>query len=145
VSGLLAGLVVTIGFGGMGLAHMRVAAWDTAALLAFNIVIYLALAYGYLNFVNLNIASVRIRVLQEFLETQKPLARSDLLALYNPAEMIARRLSRLTEQGHIIIRAGRVYRGRRILVPIAYTVDAFKWIVLHRENGILARMKDTTD
>ncbi len=69
VLGCGCGLVVTaaISLAAMLWTHGTLA--DGVALTGVNAMAYLALAFGYFNFVNLNIASLRIRMIQELAES----------------------------------------------------------------------------
>src|SRR4051794_22570472 len=66
--GFVAGLLVTLGIDVAVSCRAATPIADAAALLLLNFVSYLALAFGYFNFVNLSIASLRIRILEELLE-----------------------------------------------------------------------------
>lgn len=139
LTGIALGFAATAVTTVAGLLQRDAAFLDAAALAVFNAVGFLALAYGYFNFVNLNMTSLRIRLLHEFLETDRGLSRSEVLGRYDARELIERRIARLTEQKHAEERDGRFYLRPTVLLPIASTLDLLKWIVLRRKNRILAR------
>jgi hypothetical protein len=56
---------------------------------------FLALAFGFWTFLNLNITSMRIRILRELLRAGGCMALSDMAEIYTPAERLRRRLERL--------------------------------------------------
>ena len=110
---------------------MNAALADTAAMLALNVLTYLALAFGYFNFVNVSIASLRIRMLAELRDAGGPLPRERLLADYNSEHVLALRLARLTRGGHLLEKDGRFYQGPAIkFLLLARVFDLLRWIVL---------------
>lgn len=136
--GILAGLAVTLGVSGFALAKLDADPVDGVAYLGLNLATFLALAYGYFNFVNLNMTSLRIRLLQEFLESPDGLTRDGVLERYDSRELVRRRIARLTEQGHLARSSDRFLSRRSVLLPIARTLDSLKWIVLRRRNRLIA-------
>ena len=59
-----------------------------------NLAAYLAFAFGYFNFINLNVASLRIRMLQELMESGGTMPAAAFAACYktegrDPAASIA--------------------------------------------------------
>src|SRR5207245_661371 len=74
-AGIMAGLAGTAILTAVGFSGVEPALADGAALAALNLVTYLALAFGYFNFVNLNMTSLRIRVLLELLEAKAGLSQ----------------------------------------------------------------------
>jgi hypothetical protein len=134
LSAAAAGLTGTIVLSAVGLSQMRPEPADGIALAALNLAIYLALAFGYFNFVNLNMTALRPRILLELLEVQAGLTRADLLRRYNAEELVNRRIARLTLRGHLVERHGRLhYRGVGLLL-LARGMTALKWIVLGHGN-----------
>ena len=74
VIGCGCGLAVTAAINVAALLWMHCTLADGLTLAGINLVAYLALAFGYFNFVNLNIASLRIRMIQELAESGGRLA-----------------------------------------------------------------------
>ena len=66
--GGLLGLTAMTATACAGISRMNISTEDCIALFALNLATYLALAWGYFHFVNLNIASLRIRMLQVLLQ-----------------------------------------------------------------------------
>ena len=62
LAGFIAGLPVVLVISLVALSSWDASFTDRAALLALNLLTYLGLAFGYFSFVNLNIASLRIRI-----------------------------------------------------------------------------------
>lgn len=137
LSGIAAGLAATLVLSAWGLAQMASAAGDVAALAIFDAITYLALAYGYFNFVNLNMTALRIRLLLELLEAPDGITRSDLRRIYDADELTRRRIDRLLIQRHIIECDGRYRCGASGLLSLARTITALKWIVLGHGNRTL--------
>ena len=103
---------------------------DGVALTGVNAMAYLALAFGYFNFVNLNIASLRIRMIQELAESGGRLPTAHLIGLYNTETVIALRIDRLTSGGHLVERDGRYYSGKRRFLIVARIFDFLRWAIL---------------
>lgn len=142
--GLLAGLAGVAAATALGLRTAGEDASEAPACWLLNLVGYLAFFYCYFHFVNLNMTSLRIRVLLEFLDAPDGLSQDDILRLYDARELTARRLVRLVRQGQLVDRDGRfVVRGRS-LVAIAAVMDLLKRIVVGRGNRTLesARERD---
>ena len=98
---------------------MRCDLSDGLVLFSLNAVAYLALAFGYFNFVNLNIASLRIRMIQELAESGGRLPIDRLTGLYNTQNVAALRIDRLTRGGHLVEREGKYYSGKRRFLIVA--------------------------
>jgi hypothetical protein len=132
-----AGLVVTGALTAVGLERMTPAWDDAVALAALNLATYLALAFGYFNFVNLSLASLRIRVLLELLGSRAGLTRGELLRLYNAHELMSRRIDRLTGHGYLVERNEYFQVQGRGLVVLASIITGLKWLVLGHGNRAL--------
>ena len=87
-------------------------ATDALALTGMNTVAALGFAFCYFNFVNLTIASLRIRVLEEIADSGGWLPRAALLDRYGTGSVADIRLERLVGGGHLVERNGRLYSGR---------------------------------
>jgi hypothetical protein len=128
--GFLCGLFAVMGIAAAALARMQPPVMDSLGFLAINLLTYLAFAFGYFNFVNLNIASVRIRVLQELWLSGGCMAKDRLRALYNTDGVIALRLERLTRGGHLLERQGRYYTGNLRFLLVAKLFDGLRRLIL---------------
>ena len=123
--GLLAGwmvqLVVTIGVlsrSGMG--------WNDAAGLGLvNQFIFLALADGYIHFVNIMICSLRLRVLHELLVTPAGLTEEEILSRYNARQLVEMRLERLRGSGRVHFENGRYYTRFTLLLLLG---RLYRWL-----------------
>ena len=95
---------------------------------------YLALAFGYFNFVNLTVASLRIRLLEEIREAGGLLPTNTLKTAYNSREVVANRLQRLLQGGHLIEKNGRLHSGRLPFLIVARIFDSLRWFIIGRQN-----------
>ena len=64
---------------------------------------YVALAFGFWAFLNLNMTSLRIRMLRELLHSERGMARAELLGRYSPEEFLRRRIARLERSGDLAL------------------------------------------
>ncbi len=103
--------------------------WGAQALHALT---YIGLAYGYANFYNLGIASLRIRILQELLATPAGMTRDNLLDRYNGRRIVETRLQRLVESRQLDSRDDRLYTRMSSLILLAYLFLGFKRLILRR-------------
>jgi len=124
------GLIATLAVSAAALAFLQENVLDFAALLGMNLVAYLAFSFGYFNFINLNIASLRIRMLQELAESGGEMPVEALTGLYNTEEVIALRIDRLAGGGHLIERQGRFYSGKRQFLVVGRIFDFLRLVIL---------------
>lgn len=123
--GLVASVVITLVACGRGSDSFA----DTIALTAMNTVASLGLAFGYFNFVNLTVASLRIRILEELADSGGWLPRTDLLQRYGTASVADIRLARLVGGGHLVERNGRLHTGRLQFLLVARIFDAVRLLI----------------
>lgn len=128
--GILVGFAVATAATGIGLRTANLNAADSVALVMMNVAAYLALAFGYFNFVNLAIASLRIRLLCEIHDAGGSLPKTSLLAGYNTKEVIDLRLHRLVHGGHLIARDDVLTIGKPWFLRIAILYNALRWIII---------------
>ena len=103
---------------------------DFAALAGMNLLEYLAFSFGYFNFINLNIASLRIRMLQELAERGGAMPAAELAACYNTGEVVALRIDRLVRGGHLVVKQGRFYSGKKKFLLVGRIFDFLRWFIL---------------
>lgn len=128
--GIFVGFAVAAAATGIGIWDADMNAADSVAFVLMNTAAYLALAFGYFNFVNLAIASLRVRLLCEILDAGGSLPRSSLLAGYNTEEVIHLRLTRLVRGGHVTDRNGVLTIGKPWFLRIAMVYNALRWIII---------------
>lgn len=102
---------------------------DTVALTAMNTVAALGFAFGYFNFVNLTVASLRIRILEELADSGGWLPRTALLDRYGTGSVADIRLERLVGGGHLVERDGRLHTGRLQFLVVARIFDAVRSLI----------------
>jgi hypothetical protein len=106
IVGILGGLAGTLAVIALGRAALGATGGfvDTWLL---GVSTYLVLAFGFWAFLNLNITSMRIRILRELLRAGGHMALSDMAVFYTSAERLRRRLERLKKGGQIMREDGR--------------------------------------
>ena len=142
--GFLCGAAATIGVSAFGLWFTWPAGFTSVspalplegflAYLLFNLVIYAALGFCYINFVGLSIASLRIRVLQELMARPEGMSLEKILESYNPRVLIDNRIDRLTSGRQIVDRDGRFHTGRRDILWIARIMNFMKVLVFGKRR-----------
>lgn len=105
---------------------------DLLANLLLNAIAFVALAFGYFNFVNLNISSIRIRVLQEILADPAGRSTAQILAQYNAREMVITRLERMIYGKQILRANDRVFARRSLYLVILRIMNLLKLVMLGR-------------
>lgn len=132
--GCIGGLLVVMSVSGWGVGAMTISPGDRLGYVMLNLFTYLALAFGYFNFVNLTVASLRIRLLEEIRESGGALPADALKAAYNSREVVAIRLQRLIQGGHLVEKNGRLHSGRLPFLIVAKLFDILRWVVLGSEK-----------
>ena len=123
------GLVTTVAITLAACSRGGVAVADMLALVAMNALASLAFAFGYFNFVNLTVASLRIRILEELADAGGRLPRSVLLDRYGTESVADLRLERLVGGGHLVERNGRLHTGRLHFLIVARIFDCLRGLV----------------
>lgn len=126
LGGFVPGLACTILATARPLLQLAVGREEWAGYIVLNISTYAALGWCYFHFVNMGIASLRIRILEELVEAGGEMPVEQLSRLYNDQDVIAMRLRRLRTGGHLVEREGRYRIGRQ---PFLFAARLFA--VLH--------------
>jgi hypothetical protein len=124
---------ITIALAAAGSANLTTV--DTAALVAFDAATFAILSFGYFNFVQLNISSLRVRIANEIHDSPAGLEPQRLTELYNAQRVVDERLDRLARGGQIELRNGRYYHRKSLVYAISLAMDACKRITLGRRVG----------
>ena len=112
--GAILGLVVAAGIAASAQA------FSAAETVGWSVLSYLGLAFGYWAFLNLNLTSLRIRVLKELASAPgETLSHATLASRYDDREMVERRLARLEAAGHIARNGGRYVLKAYWLIRVA--------------------------
>lgn len=104
-----------------------------AGIFITNLITYCALSYCYFHFVNLGETARRIRIMRELAESDTGLSLDDLLQRYNAQEIVERRMGRLLANGQIILRDGRYYIGKPIVLWMAKILLFMKRVILSKK------------
>jgi hypothetical protein len=134
VLGIGAGAIVTVACTLIALGRPGGHVLEATIWVAFNLLIYVALAYGYFNFFNLNVASLRLRILAELLERHQGLTEAELTAEYNASELLDKRLARLVRLEQLVERDGRLHYHGCTLLWVANVLDQVKRFLVGRTN-----------
>ena len=127
--GAVMGIVVTVAITVVACVRGGDSAADTLALTGMNAVAALGFAFCYFNFVNLTIASLRIRILEEIADSGGWLPRATLLDRYGTGSVADLRLARLVGGDHLVERNGRLYSGRLQFLLVARIFDAVRSLI----------------
>ena len=130
IIGLVSGMALTLVVVALGLTQPPGAMAGFVDTWALGATTYLALAFGFWAFLNLNITSLRIRILRELFRAGGSIALSDMPVLYTGAERLRRRLERLEKGGQIVRKAGRWRLRSWQVLAIARCVEAWRSLIL---------------
>lgn len=128
--GFICGFVIVVMVTTWTLVRGDFEAWDCTGYLVLDVMTYVALAFGYFNFVNLMVASLRIRILEELRIAGGCMSRASLTRQYDSQAVISARLDRLVRGGHIVERDGRFYRGRIGFLLVARVFDRLRSVII---------------
>jgi hypothetical protein len=126
MTGMLAGLAVTLAVIAVACTETPRATGGFVDTWLLGVATYLALAFGFWAFLNLNVTSMRIRILRELLRAGGQMILSDMALLYTPAERLRRRLERLEKSGQIMRDDGRWLLGSWQILAVARCVEAMR-------------------
>jgi hypothetical protein len=130
IAGALLGLAATCAVLQLGLAKSAPVV-GIADVWCVGLLTYLALACGFLAFLNLNVTSLRIRMLRTVLgDGDGGMSMTTLEAQYTPAERLHRRLARLQSGGQIRRDGDRWRISSRQLLFVARLIDGLRRLVL---------------
>lgn len=130
VNGFLTGFAAMIVMTAIALRDLAVPATDAAALTVLNGLIYSALGWCYFHFVNLGIASLRIRVLEEIAEAGSVLPVDVLRRRYDDTRMAETRIQRLLAGGHLVVRGERFHSGASRFLLTARMFEVLRRLII---------------
>jgi hypothetical protein len=102
--------------------------------LTVNIIIYSSLGYCYFHFVNLGETARRIRILRELNSSRDGLTLEEILKRYNAKKMVELRLQRLINSEQVILKDGKLYIGKPLLLLISKTIILMKLVILGKRS-----------
>ena len=138
VLGLRTGYALVCGFL-LGLVIMAVVAAanvpaaistvDLAGLWATLGLTYVALAFGFWAFLNLNMTSLRIRMLRELLHSEHGMSQTELFGRYSAEEFLRRRLARLERSGDLVFVDARYRLGSQKLLYLDRCLKVLRAVI----------------
>lgn len=135
--GFILGLTFTL-FLASGVYSGKTGKLDFSGYVLMDIISYIAFAYGYFHFVNINIASLRIRILREIIDLPQGLSEKDLLSRYNAEQIVNRRIDSLVSSDQLIEKEGCYFLGKnRGFLALFWIFEILKYIFLGRGNRFL--------
>jgi hypothetical protein len=125
------GLLITVGVLLVLLSHASLGFVDSAGYFLLHTLSYVFLGFCFFNLINLNISSLRIRMLKEYYRQHPvPLSDADLIASYPVGVMLDARLARL-ESGRQIRRAeGRFFSQGGMVTHIGHFFAGLRHFLL---------------
>lgn len=132
--GFIAGSMAVVVAGAYVYSVSSVALRDIIALMLCNLLLYASLAYCYFHFVNLAITARRTRLLRDLYLSGNGLTMEQILAQYSGRDMIDNRVGRLLGSGQLVLRDGRFYIGKPIVLWIVNIVLAMKLFVIGKRS-----------
>jgi hypothetical protein len=102
---------------------------DPVELFVCQIGTYLGLSAGFWAFLNLNITSIRFRILRELLVVRGGLAVSDLQVAYPDTERLGRRLTRLQNGGQIMLVDSKWRLRSSLVLNLARFIDVLRAVM----------------
>jgi len=125
-----AGVFVVIAVSTGAVQSMCADKLDGIGLMVLNVLTYTGLAFGYLNLVNLNVTSLRIRLIRELFDRHPAgISREEIAEIYSAREIVKRRLERLRRSGDLVLEDDRYHIGRRNVLLIARVFDVLAFLV----------------
>jgi hypothetical protein len=123
---IISGLVI----GGLGCAEI-----NFVQGLICQLGTYVALSFCFWAFLNLNLTSIRVRLLRHLLQVGGTAAISDLLKAYSDSERLQRRLVRLRNGGQIELVDGNWHLRSPLLLIVARCIGLIRTIMgVHGES-----------
>jgi len=138
ILGFIFGLICAVAVS-LAAYYKQVNDLDFASYLLLDCIAYTALAYCYFHFININIASLRIRLLHEVINYDCGLTEEAMLSRYNVQEMLDNRIQRLVSSNQLIEKQGIYFLGpNRTFLVLFWFFEALKFIFLGRGNRLLS-------
>ena len=128
--GALSGLAVAAGIAA------STPAFPAVERVSWCVLAYLDLAFGYWAFLNLNLTSLRIRVLKEISGAPGgTLPQATLAQRYDDREMVERRLARLEAAGQVVRLGERYVLKAQWLVRLANFIRLLRRVIIPEPLG----------
>jgi hypothetical protein len=118
-----------VALAGLAIGRLLYAEIDFAEGLICQFGTYVALSFCFWAFLNLNLTSIRIRLLRHLLQVGGTATISDLLKTYSDSERLRRRLVRLRNGGQIELVGGNWHLRSPLLLIVARCIDLIRAIM----------------
>lgn len=92
--------------------------------------IYLTFSFCFWAFLNLNLTSLRIRILKELYLHPQGLSRLSLTERYSPEELLLRRIQRLKANGQIVTKQDKLQLQSKQLLVIYLIIQGLRILIL---------------
>ena len=126
-----AGLLVVVAVLAWLLAGGDFTAADLVGYFALHALIYACSGFCFFNVVSASVASLRVRMLREYLKRDpRPIPATDLSRLYSSREMVRARLERLQAGGQVELRNDRFYLRSRGVLMIGRLFSGLRTLLL---------------
>jgi len=113
---------------------------EFGAHLFLDLIVYVGFSYGYFHFVNINVASLRLRMLRELDKAAGGHTQEELIVLYGSRKIVGNRLDRLIQTGNLVERDGRLFLGpNRSFLILFWIFEVLKLGLRGRGNKLLAK------
>lgn len=133
-TGFFWGFVIVLTIEGVYYLAIKPTSVEFVGQIAVSTMTYIALGYCYFHFINLGETARRIRIVRELWESEDGLSMDELLKRYNASEIINARLQRMMSKKQIVLRDGRYYIGKPIMLYISKAIVMMKLILLGRRG-----------
>lgn len=130
--GTVAGLVAVVALSLFASTRLALEPITATVFVLFNMLTFVVLAFGYLNLVQMNLSSLRLRVAHELIDAPEGMPVGELFAKYDGRAIVDARLARLSSGRQIVLRDGRYYRRLSVVYLIAVAMDTMKRVVFRR-------------
>jgi hypothetical protein len=103
-----------------------------------DIIAYTAFSYGYFHFININIVSLRMRILHEINDSPEGLSKEEILNRYSAEQIIEYRLKRLMGSNQLTEENGYYFLGKnRTFLTLFWLFEILKHVILGHGNRFL--------
>jgi hypothetical protein len=99
-----------------------------------NVIIYFVMQLGFSNLLGVISVALRVRILQTVENTKYGSSYQELSTVFNPNELIQRRIKRLIKTGQIKENNGKYYINKKFLLYVALFLDISKLVLIGKKS-----------